>query len=49
MHVVLKEGKTLEEKKEEEKKRRLKKIVSASFVRGDKPINVPGTGGGWAW
>jgi len=49
MHVVLKEGKTLEEKKEEEKKRRLKKIVSASLVREDKPIRVPGTGGGWAW
>ena len=49
MSVVLKEGKTLEEKKEEEKKRRLKKIVSASLLREDKPIRVPGTGGGWAW
>ncbi|KAF8621624.1 hypothetical protein AX15_007642 [Amanita polypyramis BW_CC] len=47
LHVVLKEGKTMEEKKAEERKRRLKKIVSASIVREDRPIRVPGSG--WAW
>jgi large subunit ribosomal protein L22 len=47
MHVVLKEGKTIEEKKAEEKKRKLKKIVSASLVREDRPIRVPGSS--WAW
>ena len=48
MHVVLKEGKTVEEKKAEEKKRRLKRVVSASLVREDRPIRVAGSGG-WAW
>lgn len=48
LHVVLKEGKTVEEKKAEEKKRRLKRIVSASLVREDRPIRVAGSGG-WAW
>ncbi|KAM6495892.1 mitochondrial 50S ribosomal protein L22 [Amanita muscaria] len=47
MHVVLKEGKTVEEKKAEEKKRKLKKIVSASLVTENRPIRVPGAT--WAW
>ena len=49
MHVVLKEGKTVEEKKAEEKKRRLKRVVSASLVREDRPIRIAGGSGGWAW
>ena len=47
LHVVLKEGKTAEEKKAAERQRRLKKIVSASFVRENRPIRVPGPS--WAW
>ncbi|KAK2466205.1 hypothetical protein APHAL10511_001847 [Amanita phalloides] len=47
LHVKLNEGKTVEEKAAVEKKRRLKKIVSASLVREDRPIHVPGST--WAW
>jgi large subunit ribosomal protein L22 len=47
MHVVLKEGKTLEEKKKAEFERKLKRIVSANAVREDKPIRNPAQM--WAW
>lgn len=38
MHVVLREGKTVEEKKKAELERKLRRIVSANAVREDKPI-----------
>ncbi|KAK1236569.1 hypothetical protein PQX77_000121 [Marasmius sp. AFHP31] len=47
MHVVLKEGKTLEEKKAAERAYKLNRIVSASHVRENKPIRNPGAM--WAW
>ncbi|KAF9075831.1 ribosomal protein L22/L17 [Rhodocollybia butyracea] len=47
MHVVLKEGKTIEEKKEKQRTYKLNRIVSSSVVREDKPIRSPGAM--WAW
>ncbi|KAJ3976216.1 mitochondrial 50S ribosomal protein L22 [Lentinula raphanica] len=47
MHVVLKEGMTVEEKKAKERAYKLKKIVSAAAVRENKPIRNPGAM--WAW
>lgn len=47
LHVVLKEGKTLEEQKQKLLAKRLRKIQSAGFVREDKPIRNPGAN--WAW
>ncbi|KAF9009074.1 ribosomal protein L22/L17 [Cyathus striatus] len=47
MHVVLKEGKTLEQRKAEDKERKLRRIVSASLVREDKPIRNPAPTWGW--
>jgi large subunit ribosomal protein L22 len=47
MTVVLKEGKTLEEKKANERAYKLKRIVSASHVRENKPLRNPGAM--WAW
>ncbi|TFK43539.1 ribosomal protein L22/L17 [Crucibulum laeve] len=47
MHVVLKEGKTIEQQKDEERKRKLKRIVSAALVREDKPIRNPSPTWGW--
>ncbi|KAF8897525.1 ribosomal protein L22/L17 [Infundibulicybe gibba] len=47
LHVVLKEGKTLEQQKIEERARKLKKIVSAATVREDKPIRNPSPMWGW--
>ncbi|KAL0070772.1 hypothetical protein AAF712_001993 [Marasmius tenuissimus] len=47
IHVVLKEGKTLEEKKAAERAYKLNRIVSASHVRENKPIRNPGAM--WAW
>ncbi|KAG6821283.1 hypothetical protein H0H93_002393 [Arthromyces matolae] len=39
--VVLKEGKTVEEKKKEDRDRRIRKIVSASLIRENTPIRNP--------
>ncbi|KAJ3801627.1 mitochondrial 50S ribosomal protein L22 [Lentinula aff. detonsa] len=47
MHVVLKEGMSIEEKKEKERAYKLKKIVSAATVRENRPIRNPGSM--WAW
>jgi large subunit ribosomal protein L22 len=47
LHVVLKEGKTLEERKEAERARRLKRIVSAATVREDRPLRNPAPTWGW--
>ncbi|KAJ7591061.1 mitochondrial 50S ribosomal protein L22 [Mycena floridula] len=47
MKVILKEGKTHEEKKLEARAYKLKKIVSAAMVREDRPIRNPGAM--WAW
>lgn len=47
MHVVLKEGKTMEEQKAEDRARKLRKIVSAHHVREDKPIRNPSSTWGW--
>ncbi|KAF9259511.1 ribosomal protein L22 [Marasmius fiardii PR-910] len=47
MNVVLREGKTLEEKKAAEHAYKLNRIVSASHVRENKPIRNPGAM--WAW
>lgn len=45
--VVLKEGKTLEEKTMALRKYRVNKIRSAGYVREDRPIRNPGPM--WAW
>ncbi|KAG5343130.1 hypothetical protein E4T56_gene16047 [Termitomyces sp. T112] len=45
--VVLKEGKTLEEKKLEDRKNQIRKIVSASLIREDRPIRNPSHTWGW--
>ncbi|KAG6854791.1 hypothetical protein C0991_001218 [Blastosporella zonata] len=45
--VVLKEGKTVEEKKKDDRERRIRKIVSASATREDKPIRNPSPTWGW--
>lgn len=45
--VVLKEGKTVEEKKLEDRERRLRKIVSAAATREDRPIRNPSPTWGW--
>ncbi|EGN93048.1 hypothetical protein SERLA73DRAFT_98399 [Serpula lacrymans var. lacrymans S7.3] len=47
INVVLKEGKTFEEKKKAERERRLKKIVSAGLVREDVPLRNPSAS--WQW
>ena len=47
LHVVLKEGKTSEERQAEERRRKLKRIVSAGIVREDVPLRNPGPA--WAW
>lgn len=47
IHVVLKEGKTLEQQKAEDRKRKLKRIVSATIVREDVPIRNPSPTWGW--
>jgi large subunit ribosomal protein L22 len=47
LHVVLKEGKTLEERKAMERARKLKRIVSAAAVREDKPLRNPAPTWGW--
>jgi len=47
LHVVLKEGKTLEERKAEERARKLKRIVSAAAVREDRPLRNPAPTWGW--
>jgi large subunit ribosomal protein L22 len=47
LHVVLKEGKTLEERKAAERARKLKRIVSAAVVREDKPLRNPAPTWGW--
>ncbi|KAJ7180077.1 mitochondrial 50S ribosomal protein L22 [Mycena crocata] len=45
--VVLKEGKTLEQKKADERKRKLSRIISAAVTREDKPLRNAGPM--WAW
>ena len=47
LHVVLKEGKTLEERKAAERARKLKRIVSAAVVREDRPLRNPAPT--WRW
>lgn len=47
MHVVLKEGKTVEQQKAEERAKKLRKIISAAHVREDKPLRNPGAMWGW--
>jgi large subunit ribosomal protein L22 len=47
MHVVLKEGKTFEQRAKDDRARKIKKIVSASLVREDKPLRNPGPMWGW--
>jgi large subunit ribosomal protein L22 len=47
LHVLLKEGKTVEQLKAEERRRKLKRIVSAGIVREDVPLRNPGPA--WAW
>lgn len=47
LHVVLKEGKTLEERKAAERARKLKRIVSAAVVREDRPLRNPAPTWGW--
>jgi large subunit ribosomal protein L22 len=47
MSVILKEGKTFEQKKKEERARQLKRIVSAGLVREDVPLRNPGPMWGW--
>ncbi|THV08573.1 50S ribosomal protein L22 [Dendrothele bispora CBS 962.96] len=47
LHVVLREGKTLEEEKAAERAYKLKKVVSANAVREDKPLR--GLPAMWAW
>lgn len=47
LHVLLKEGKTLEQRTKDERERKLKRVVSAGIVREDKPLRNPGSM--WAW
>ena len=47
MHVVLKEGLTLEETKKREMDYKLRRIVSAGLVREDVPLRNPSSA--WAW
>ncbi|KAG6814172.1 hypothetical protein H0H92_000848 [Tricholoma furcatifolium] len=47
LSVVLKEGKTVEEKKLEDRARRIRKIVSAAATREDRPIRNPSPTWGW--
>ena len=47
LHVVLKEGKTVEEKKAAERAKKLRRIVSSAIVREDKPLRNPGPMWGW--
>jgi len=47
MHVILREGKTVEEKHKELRRKQLKRIVSAGLVREDIPIRNPAQR--WCW
>lgn len=47
MHVVLKEGWTIEEQKEKARAYKLNRIVSAAAVRENKPIRNPGAMCAW--
>ncbi|TDL29890.1 ribosomal protein L22 [Rickenella mellea] len=47
IHVVLKEGETLEEIERVRREKKLRKIVSAGMVREDKPLRNPAPT--WAW
>ncbi|KAG6861608.1 hypothetical protein C0995_014515 [Termitomyces sp. Mi166 len=47
LSVILKEGKTVEEKRLEDREKRIRKIVSASLTREDKPIRNPSPTWGW--
>jgi large subunit ribosomal protein L22 len=47
LHVVLREGKTAEEKAKELRQKQLKRIVSAGLVREDVPIRNPSPY--WCW
>jgi large subunit ribosomal protein L22 len=47
IHVVLREGKTFEEKQKELRRKQLKRIVSAGLVREDVPIRNPAPYWGW--
>lgn len=47
MSVVLKEGKTYDEKKEKKRQKQLKAIRSAGIVREDVPLRNPSSM--WAW
>ena len=47
MVVMLREGRTLEEKKAKERDYKLKRIVSAGLVREDMPLRNPSST--WAW
>lgn len=47
LNVVLKEGKTFEQRRDEDRTRKLKRIVSAGLTREDKPLR--NTGPMWSW
>ena len=47
MSVVLREGKTYEEKKERKRQKQLKAIRSAGIVREDVPLRNPSPMWGW--
>jgi large subunit ribosomal protein L22 len=47
LNVVLKEGKTFEQKRDEDRAKKLKRIVSAGLVREDKPLRNMGPM--WSW
>lgn len=47
MKVVLKEGRTMEEKRAAEFNYKLKRVASAGVVREDRPLRNPGSM--WAW
>jgi hypothetical protein len=47
MKVVLREGKTVEEKKEKERRRKLNRIRSAFLLQENRPIRNPSSTWGW--
>lgn len=47
LHVILREGKTVEERMAENRAKILKRVVSAGVVREDRPIINPRQT--WAW
>jgi large subunit ribosomal protein L22 len=47
MKVVLREGKTVEEKKEKERRRKLDRIRSAFLLQEHRPIRNPSST--WTW